>query len=234
MTSLDRTKLKPDLEPPSIEELAAALKEGTWLDIRVVDAGTLQRVKIECLHIYQSRDLVTVVQNFRVTPETVQVSQCTLDVDCEDIMYMEPTEVESADDVNPLEESREPLQDGFEAMKDAAMMAACEVTGGNLMALTKAMTAGHGRFTQDIINRRHLVLWALFEMSEENPSVLCYECGWRSPMPFQSARYKFSGPHSEEKFTKTIIAIVKRAREIGGVEWRRSDDNRWRDVCIVP
>lgn len=238
MSSLDRTKLHPNLEPPSIAELATALQDASWLDMRVVDAGSLQRVRIECLHIYRERDVVTVSQNYRVTPNTVGMSQCTMDVDCEDIMYIIATETESVDDVSPLEAPKDPLPEIFELIKESVVAATVAVTGGTIVSLVKAMEAGHGRFNQDVINRRHLVLWALIEMTDLTPYRLCHECGWRSPMPFQTARYKFTGPHAEEKWLKVITQIVSKTREIGsangGANWRRDDDNSWREICLLP
>lgn len=230
---INRYRLKSSLEPPEIGELAQALADGEWVDMRVVDVGTFERVKIEALHIYQEKDVVTVVQNFRVTPDS-GLTQYVLDVDCEDIMYMHPTECEAADEVTPIEQPESPPPDDFDAMRNAAIEAVIDITGGSVMELVKALTkASSGRVHRDLVNQRHLLLWVMFEMSELKPPELCWQLGWRSPMPFQSARYKFTGPRAEEKWRGVITEIVKKAREIGGVEWRREDEG-WRDVCILP
>lgn len=230
---ISRHHLKPGLEPPDISELAQALANREWLDMRVVDAGDFERVRIDCLHIYSDRDVVTVVQNFRMTPDAAGLTQYALDVDCEDIMYMLPTGCEGADEVVPIEAPEKAPTKEHDSVKDAAIAAVVEVTGGSIIELIKALAAGHGRHAQDVVNQRHLVLWAVFEMTDLSPSDICWELGWRSPMPFQSARYKFTGKHADEKWRKIIAEIVKRAREAGGTNWRREDE-RWRDVCILP
>jgi hypothetical protein len=229
-------KLKPGLEPPEISELAAAMRDGTWLDMRVVDVGDFERVKVTCLHIYPDRDVVTVVQNFRLTPESVGLTQFVVDIDCEDIMAMDTTMCESADDVQHLEVAERPMNaedtSFFEHQKDMVIQAVAELAGGTPMELMKSLTGG-SRKGQDVIDRRHLVLWVLFEMTDLTPSDLCWELGWKSPMPFQSCRYKFNGPHTDEKWPKLLKAIMERVDELLNGEYRRPEHNHWKDVCIL-
>lgn len=229
--------LNKDLAPPEISEWAAAMESKTWLDVRVVDAGLIQRVCVECVHIRRESEYVTLLQHFPT--DDGKHGENRLDVECEDVMYMVPTELESMHSLLAIIEpsADEKIQDGFEAMKDAAIQAVVDVTGGTAMALLKSLAAGGIQLKQEMVDRRHLVLWALIEMSDRSPYTLCYECGWRSPMPFQSASQKFTGKHgSPEKWLPVIKKVVKRAQEIGGDEgkkWTRDAGDKWKEICVT-
>lgn len=76
------------LEPPPIEELAAAMRDRAWLDMRVVGGGELVRVMPVNLSIWPDRDEVTVEQEYLQRGD-FQKRQVT--VDAEDIMWSRPT-----------------------------------------------------------------------------------------------------------------------------------------------
>lgn len=227
--------LNSNLEPPDIRQLAEALADETWLDALVVDVGMLQRVRVVAIHISRETESVTFRQHYKPDPEDPEVAALEIDIGCDDIIYIKDTKLQSVDEV-PRTEPPTPEQqaNGLEAMKDAAIQAVVDVTGGTTLALVRSLAAGGNQARQDMVDRRHLVLWAMFEMSDLKPDSLCWELGWKSPMPFQSARWKFTGKDANEKWAGTIKAVVKKAREIGGVEWRRPSDDRWRDECILP
>lgn len=226
--------LNKNLEPPEFQELAGFMAERVWLDVMVVDAGLLQRVRVECLHIYFEHEAVTFVQSFQT--DVGDISQHSMDVAWDDIMYAVKSELESPAEVRAIVEppsNNEKLEDGFEAIKDAAIEAVCDVTAGNVMGLVKSLAAGGAQLRQDMVDRRHLVLWALLEMTDKPPDTLCYECGWRSPMPFQSARVKFVGKNADVKWAPVIRNVVKRAHEILGAQPTRTVGNSWKDICVT-
>lgn len=230
--------LNSNLEPPDFTVVAQALHDATWLDVQVCDAGLLQRVRIEVLHIYHDRETVTVVQHYKT--DEGKVGQHRMDVEYEDIMYAVPSSLESVDDVTALVEPESELkpstQEGFEAVKDAVIMAVAEVTKGDVMGLVKSLAAGGMQLRQDMVDRRHLVLWCLIEMTDHSPASLCHDCGWRSPMPFQSALAKFTGKHADTKWKPVIVKCVQRAKEIGGDDtkgWVRANSDRWKDICVT-
>lgn len=237
MTTSHLPYLNSNLEPPSVQQLATAMADESWLDALVVDVGMLERVKVVTLHISRETESVTFSQDFKPDLDEAAVEQLQMDIACEDIIYVKPTKLESVDQVPRAEPAPawSPDQtENFEAMKDAAIQAVCDITGGTPMALVKVLVSGGYTRPQDMVDRRHLLLWALFEMSDIAPPSLCWELGWKSPMPFQSARWKFTGKEANGKWPATIAAVVKRAREIGGTEWRRPDGNSWREECILP
>lgn len=211
------------------------MADGTWLDMYVVRTGKCERVRINAIHIFPDHDAVTVYQNFRVTPDAAGLTQFEMDVDAEDIMYMVPTACETVDDVVAIEAPRRTQEqtDSLDDMKQYAMHAVVDLTGGTVMKLMEAMASGHGRWTSDIIDQRHLVLWAMFEMCDESPSSLCFECGWRSPMPFSTARAKFQGTHADAKWGKLIKEIVLAVHKSSGCDWSRSVSNGWKDECFT-
>lgn len=236
MPTIPVQHLNRSLEPPGIQMLAQALADETWLDIRVVDAGVMKRVKIEALHIYRQHETVTVVQEVcEEDPE--ELIRYSFEVEAEDIMYAVKTELESVNEVDVLlAPAKKPNgeQELIDKIRDAAIQAVVDVTGGTVMELVRgfANASYAGRRKQELVDRRHLVLWTMIEMTDETPYDLCWYLGWRSPMPYQTALYKFISPNADKKWAKIITEVVGRTRKVVGL-YKRDATNHYREFCIT-
>jgi hypothetical protein len=86
-------------DPPPIEEIATAMRDRQWLDMRVLDHGTLERVCPLNITIWPNRDEVLLRQEYHHREETTHHE---LTVNAEDIMWARPTILDVRDVEPPI------------------------------------------------------------------------------------------------------------------------------------
>lgn len=92
------------LEPPSLTTLAEHLRDGTLLDMRVIDLGTCERVEITELRILREKDIVVAEQRWWIEHQghdELEVRTADLTFDAEDIRWLRETTVDECD-VKPV------------------------------------------------------------------------------------------------------------------------------------
>jgi hypothetical protein len=86
-------------DPPPIEEIATAMRDRQWLDMKVLDHGTLERVCPLNITIWPNRDEVLLRQEYHHREETTHHE---LTVNAEDIMWARPTILDVRDVEPPI------------------------------------------------------------------------------------------------------------------------------------
>lgn len=220
------------LEPPEIGALAEALREGAWLDLRVVDFGNCHRVRIESINVHRERDVLVIVQK---VPEGDSLREATYAIDAEDIRWMRPTQV-ALEDVEPI---TPPDAKGLAAKRIVAeiVRTIAFLTEG----VSEADLVAGGKQT-GCIRPRQEAMWLAYEMTDLSPLVIATEhFGYASQQPMLTVHQKLTYAlqnaqpfHYNEGTWGAWIERVRGAQRLIdsnlGVRARRSDDRPWARV----
>lgn len=216
------------LEPVSLAALAEALRDLSWLDMRVVGYRHVERVRVVSITINREQDFMQVYQEWPDEEEGVATK--TWYVDCEDVMWCRPTVFELAD-VTMMAENvgagpRKP-DDSFEWWLTKMSVRYTESLTEEQLDEIIAMVYGNGRqkapTTQPVIDIRHLMLLVMYEITEDTEMDICQGLGYKSVQPMMTARWKAKGDSAaHHKFQARVAKAVKRAEKGGAVLSRRS------------
>lgn len=190
-----------ELEPVPLGVLAEHIRDQTWLDMRVIEVGTCQRVQITQLNICRERDEVVVRQKHAVDDDALATD--TLTFDAEDIRWVRETEVALAD-VTPVSIAvRVPslTRAAVGPGAAAAMPHASDervIVGRAVLIVSEHTGFSHteiGRFCgweedYSIARARHLAIWLIYEMTDLPATVICEAFGYVSTTPLSSASDK--------------------------------------------
>lgn len=223
-------QLKSLLDPVALPELAAAIRDETWLDMRVAGGRIYERVQVERVIVHRDHDEVTLIH---LLP--VGVKRWTLDA--EDIQWMRPTVF----DADEAERPKAPADDEEPETTVTGVADDIYFCVRHVLARWYKMTVdeidkdlskanANGRRPNDVTMRRHVAIWLMYELTDESAVEICTRMGYRSPMAFHSARDKFTpqrwGPDAGQPsvYADFLRDLVRKVREMGGYDWRRRGD----------
>ncbi len=196
------------LEPLSLVDLAVALRDDLWLDMRVIDERpmTLERVRVETITVKKDGEDVALVQEHK-TGEGVTTYHLVVDAEC--IRWAKPTSFE-LEEVEPWSPTGERRHDKAGSEEERVWLAAERAVANHfnmdLHELQKTIYDGGD------VDRSRLRYWVMLAARwvAANCSALgltaetsCARFGYRSVMPLQSASYH---EHREKDVAHAIYA----------------------------
>lgn len=223
------------LEPVTLGALAEALHDGTWLDMRVVDMGTLQRVLVQQVNIYRTRDEIVLTQKW---PCGEEVGTTTVTVDAEDVRWLRETQV-ALPDVTPIPVVTPPRTLPAKRVVDEIIRTVAFLT----VDVTEAdLRAGRASGCAAVRPRQE-AMWLAYEMTDLAPDEITRNCfGYASAMPMVTIRHKLEYAlrknepvhHKEEAGPTAWFDRVRGVRDLIdsnlGARPRRSSDRPWPKV----
>jgi hypothetical protein len=189
--------------------------------MRVVSLGRFERVKICCLIIRREDDLLEIVQQWMdpVEGDQGQVRrQREHVISAEDVMWCGPT-VFDLEDVTQWEGpgiTKPGLKpgDSFEWWITQKAVASSEgITETEMAQCIDNPNPGNGKGQgptgNQHVNRRHLVILVMYEISDESDPVICQRANYKSPMPMVSARAKVrQNPEFQARLKRAVGGAV--------------------------
>jgi hypothetical protein len=171
-----------NLDPVTLDELAVAMRDATWVDARIVPGGVVERVRVEGIIVRRREEEVEFLQVW-ATEEGRQHQ--TFTVHAEEVWWIKPTGQHDVTLVSPFN-SRVQLElaDGDEAHWQAAYAAIARwhrITPDEVRATSKARLDGE--------MFRYKVMLVVAALSPHlKPSDITKAYGYASPQPLVSAR----------------------------------------------
>lgn len=213
------------LDPVDIRQLASWLDDGTWLDLRVVDTGRIERCRVHELRIRREDEDVEFAREF---PSPDGIVTQNFSVPADDIMYARPSAFEVEDVTAFDSEARRPdppevrnLGRGLDSADQALLTAIVNATAPEFGQSPRELRADLAGSPQlgikgARVDRRHVVLWTLYEMSTLPVADCCWALGYKSQMPYTSMRWKL---HSAQEPRRDLAKIIRRVyRNVINVE----------------
>jgi len=224
------------LEPVDLTSLAQALRDEVWVDLRAVDHGIIERVRIIAFIIDRHNDILTLYQEW-VAPGGVAKDR-TFQVDSEDIMWCKVSQFDR-EDVEPklrlestvildsnkrwdgLPHTIQPLVSII--IEECALEFQVDPT-----EVAKLAFDAGARVVLDPIHCRYTMMWTLYELTGLSPLKCCNIFNWSSQTPWISARSKleWGAKHNDKAgqalavSIKTVAPRAKRRAEVFmGPEW---------------
>lgn len=211
------------LEPVSIRDLAQHIQAADYVDVRVVDVGTVQRCRIVGLNIRRDGDEVQIEQKWEDGAGEVHADMHTFD--CEEIRFIKPTEVRKPADVRPIiQELRKMRVDSNGGKITGAILDACSTFFHKSIADITGSDREAGA-----LQARQVAMWLTFEMTDLSPPRIATRFGYISIQPLTTLRYLVEATATSEHVKREhfVGAVVKLAEEIDaslGQTYRRPDD----------
>lgn len=209
-------------DPAPLAQLAAHMRDGTWLDVRT-DDGLLQRVRITEIRVYVHGEDIIFRQEW-FTPE-------------DDFRHRQvPVESEAIWRVNP---SRTELRDvklppGCESRPgdpEDVCRVALLVVGGEMGISADVLCGGEfrGRQLQSVVDARHCCLLILHQMTDEGPVETAQRLGYKSQQPLLTALWKMTRRNPaelESRFRREVRRRAKLVRDQLGFDARTTAPGR--------
>lgn len=203
------------LDPVDLRELACHLRDGTWLDLRVVEHGTVERARVTGIIVRADHEELELEQEHSFNGE-VQTSVLNYPADSvrwarpsvfslEDVEIRHPKATDaSVDDQRVIDAAKDLLIFLFKDSQWTPLK--------NRKDVEKLMVASPYGGTG--CHARHVFVWTVwrFGSGEISPTDICKMAGYKSPMPLQSARWKFSDRRDDYKDDMAAIDKAMAAR----------------------
>jgi hypothetical protein len=228
------------LEPVPLERIARYLRDEEWVDMRVCEAGIFERVQVENVTVFRDREEV-VVRHRRPPIEDGGVTTETWRIDAEDIMWINPTVFSEEEAAPPkaataskggLDARGGQIDQVFVALM-VALASHFKMPVNDIEAEMRLVYGNGNRASQERVDRRHLMLWCLHELTDETTETIYRKLNYKSPMPFHTARQKFTGnwARQDRRWPEVIRDICREARHVSGhPEWHRTQHH---DPCVL-
>lgn len=210
------------LEPVGLDKLGEALRDGAWVDLRIVEVGTLERVQVQTINVHRTKDEVVVVQKW---PFGDEVRSSTLTFDAEDVRWCRPSEV-PLESVQPLLRPRQVCGDP-EALATQLVGTAAFIYRVSVASIFTKSSPDPG------LRARQAVMWALYEMSDMDPPAIAARFGYRSQMPIITVSdkvlgYGHRGENVDHEFRRSVERLVELVEDRDGHRYRRQEDRPWK------
>lgn len=221
-------------DPPDLGIIATAIRDESWLDMRVCDMGRLDRVRIEQLRVHRERDELVVSQKWLEDGEDLRNDEYLLDM--EDVIWLRDTRV-ALENVKPFTRPTAmhvaPADVNAKKIIDEIVRSQVHLTAG----LTEAQLRGGSKQTAPtVIWPRQEALFMAYEMTDESPVDICEKhFGYASQQPlltvWQKLAYATSascGVHYREPkgaWLKRVKATVKMIDAHYGLRYRRQTNS---------
>lgn len=200
------------LDPVALPEIAAHLRDGTWLDVRVYDVDqewiTLENVKVTEYVIRRHNEQVTVVQAWADDDDSMLRQELALDAEA--IRWVRPTEKDPTT-ARPYNQIAVIETDGDEWSAILTVVASeqnCEVS-----ELVDRMAEG-------LISARYLTILLAYHATNMDPLDICKKVGYASVQPLHSAHWKYR-EDAEMKNRLRLMVMVARQRGCPGRDEER-------------
>lgn len=222
----------PTLEPVGIAALAEAIRDETWVDLRVVDRGTIERVQIRAFNIHRDRDEIVIVQKWS-DGDDVRSSELTFNA--EDLRWLRETQVALCD-VKPIQE---PAVENAGAFSTHIVNEIIRTVAYLTEGVSEQDLRSGSRSNGDSVRPRQEAMWLAYEMTDLSPKDIAIKhFGYLSDQPMLTIQGKLraaiascSGVHYNEnptawlKRVKVTMALIDDTK---GVRYRRTDDTPWK------
>lgn len=183
------------LDPVDLPELAAHLRDGTWLDMRVIDVGTVERARVAGI-IVRRDDEELILEQEHSFDGAVQVSTLNVPRDSvrwcrpscfelEDVEVTQPKVKEGVDDVAVVNTVKDVLVFAFKDHKTHPL--------GSRKAVERMLK--QSPYDHVFTHHRHVFVYLIwrYHSGQMSPATICGMAGYKSQMPWQSAKWKFEG-----------------------------------------
>lgn len=189
------------LDPVELHELAEHMRDGTWLDMRVIEHGTIERARVEAIIVRREDEEIELLQEHMLDGV---VHQANVRVSADAIRWMKPSGFELVD-----VQVKEPPPPGkvdtdkvVSTVKDLLVLLYHDdkITPLTNRKAVEVMLAGSA-YKSVFSHIRHIfvyLIWAYTD-GELDPGQICKLAGYKSPMPLQSAKWKFNGKYAEDR-----------------------------------
>jgi hypothetical protein len=173
------------LDPVALDELAAHLRDETWLDLRVVEVGTVERAQVNAIIVRRDFEEIELRQEHMFDGV---VTEANMTVSADAIFWARPTcfeliDVEIAKPKRPSEVDDKKV---INAVKDLLVFLYKndKRTPLESRAAVERMLKTNG----------HTFIWLImrYGSGELDNLDVCKMAGYKSPMPWQSAKWKFN------------------------------------------
>lgn len=171
------------LEPVPLRAICEAIRDERWIDLRVADVGTVQRVLITQLNVGREGERVVVKQKFLEAEEVVTAQH---DFDAEDLIWLRETAI-AMEDVKPI--SRQQRAPDAVIANDLATHVIDTIIrtmtflsqGVTEPGIRKGLPVGSG---YGALRPRQEAMWLAYEMTDLHPSEICTKhFGYKSQQP---------------------------------------------------
>lgn len=199
------------LDPVDLRILAEAMRDETWLDLRVVEHGTVERARVTAIIVRRDGEEVELTQEMSFDGE---VSTTLLNVPHDSVRWCCPTNFALEDVEIRRPAVSEDIEDGpvISAVKDLLVFFFKNHKTsplGSRKAVEK-MLAGSA-YESQWVHHRHVFVWLIwrFHSGKMSPAAICSLAGYKSQMPWQSAKWKFSREEHKverESYDKAMLA----------------------------
>lgn len=197
------------LDPVELHELAEHMRDGTWLDMRVIEHGTIERARVEAIIVRRDDEEIELLQEHMLDGV---VHQANVRVSADAIRWMKPSgfdlvDVEVRRPKPPTEVDNTAVTN---AIKDLIVFLYKDHAHwpiGSRAALEKAFaTPGNGHTWTGV---RHVFVWLMKNYTDGIDALdICKMAGYRSVMPLQSARWKYSGTGKDAEEAKRLDELM--------------------------
>lgn len=185
------------LDPATIEELATAMAEQTWVDMRVVPGGIAERVLVIGLLIRREEEEVEIEQ--WIEDEQGDIERRTHWIHAEEIWWIKPTQFQRGDELRPFEPKGK-RQSADNAL-DAALRAVADHYGVPPDEVKAVAT-----HRLDSNHYRYWVMLVYEELTGRKGSDVTTIFGYGSPQPLVSARDMVRKQKAEARLESMIRA----------------------------
>lgn len=157
-----------ELEPVPLSVLAEHIRDRTWLDMRVIEVGTCQRVQITQLNIYREHDEIAVRQKRPVNDELI-VDVHTFDA--ENVRWVRETRV-AIEDVTPILGSR-PIRPESQ-LASSLIIAHIVSTVSRSHEVPEQLLLNHQKLEpRALLTARQICLRLIYEMTDMSAVSIC-------------------------------------------------------------
>lgn len=199
------------LEPVGLAVLAEALRDGTWLDMRIVEgrAATLERVRVDAIIVRRADEEIELSQESAELNDGEQVVFTSNHrVPAEAIRWARPTAFNDATEVrayNPATATGErPDPDLYLAAVAVASAQSSVLDGETVLRLAR----------EGDLHWRYWLMLVVKETTDLAPGQITRLFGYRSPQPLVSARRKYARDGQDMRELKRIVKRVERLRGV--------------------
>lgn len=197
-----------------LSDFAAHLRDGAWLDMRVIDVGTLKRVQIKEIIVRRDCDLLRIVQQW-YDQQVEQGMERSLSFDSEHVRWCHVTKWELLDVTLPsiMASSTQDTPSVVSALFKDVTHAVSIIFRATRSDIRKIEVKD-----QETTRARYAAIVLLYGMTNESPLDVCKVFGYHSQTPWVSACDEFF----EGKWRKQLNAAAELIYTRLGIHPRRT------------
>lgn len=172
----------PALELVPIRDIALHIQQCSWVDIRVVDVGTFERVRIESLLISVDHDKLMVMQKHPNPDDSISTTRH--EVNCDDIRWVRPTRID-IEAVKPIRDYVVPGEaQNVAQQKRVVAQIKLSIQGIACIGWEEIlMSRDRSREVNGLLFWRRVAMAVFFEMTSLDQYEIAQTLGYRSTMP---------------------------------------------------